>query len=215
MVVVVDIVVEFHDGREREKKFVLWLALSSIESSSSSVRRQSHQSRFFPFFFLFDDDSLVFATKALPSNVWDNALFSLAQKNTRERDPETTPTTTRGGRENRLPDVPRRRIRRAASSRVVVLSFSRHRCHLIHRRRSRGRTRHNPIQKQKGLDQSGTTPRRGVVKDVRRKERERERERENERQKKKRKAVVVSVAAHHDDTSTQTNTQKRDVLLYY
>ena len=45
--------------------------------------------------------------------------------------------------------------------------------------------------------------------------RERERERENERQKKKRKAVVVSVAAHHDDTNTQTNTQKRDVLLYY
>lgn len=37
MVVVVDIVVEFHDGREREKKFVLWLALSSIESSSSSL----------------------------------------------------------------------------------------------------------------------------------------------------------------------------------
>ena len=34
MVVVVDIVVEFHDGREREKKTV-WLALSSIESSSS------------------------------------------------------------------------------------------------------------------------------------------------------------------------------------
>lgn len=34
MVVVVDIVVEFHDGREREKKIV-WLALSSIESSSS------------------------------------------------------------------------------------------------------------------------------------------------------------------------------------
>ena len=36
MVVVVDIVVEFHDGREREKKIV-WLALSSIESSSSSL----------------------------------------------------------------------------------------------------------------------------------------------------------------------------------
>ena len=87
------------------------------------VRRQSHQSRFFPLSFsLLDDDSLVFATKALPSNVWDNALFSLAQKNTRERDPETTPTTTRGGRENRFLDVPRR-IRRAASSRVGVLSF--------------------------------------------------------------------------------------------
>ena len=35
MVVVVDIVVEFHDGRERERKKIVWLALSSIESSSS------------------------------------------------------------------------------------------------------------------------------------------------------------------------------------
>ena len=149
------------------------------------VRRQSHQSRFFPLSFsLLDDDSLVFATKALPSNVWDNALFSLAQKNTRERDPETTPTTTRGGRENRLPDVPRRRIRRAASSRVVVLSSSRA-TDVISSigvvSRGMNETQSNP--KTKGLDQSGTTPRRGVVKDVRRKDRERERERERKTEK--------------------------------
>ena len=53
MVVVVDIVVEFHDGREREKKKIVWLALSSIESSSSLCGVKVIKVVFFLFLFLF------------------------------------------------------------------------------------------------------------------------------------------------------------------
>jgi len=48
------------------------------------VRRQS-QSRFFPLSFSLLDDSLVFATKALPST-FGITLSSLSRKKTRERE---------------------------------------------------------------------------------------------------------------------------------
>tara|TARA_B000000437_G_scaffold217878_1_gene196179 strand:+ start:2781 stop:3128 length:348 start_codon:yes stop_codon:yes gene_type:complete len=84
MVVVVDIVVEFHDGREREKKNRMVSAVFD-RVFFFFVRRQS-QSRFFPLSFsLLDDDSLVFATKALPST-FGITLSSLSRKKTRERE---------------------------------------------------------------------------------------------------------------------------------
>ncbi len=148
------------------------------------MRRQS-QSRFFPLSFSLLDDSLVFATKALPC-VWDNALLSRAKKHERERprDDDDDPKRTR---------KPPPRCSSSSSSGVITRSsivFSVLCGALFFSRQmddfssigvvSRGMN--ETIQsKNKRRDQSGT-PRRGVVKDVRHKERERERKTEKEAQ---------------------------------
>ena len=83
MVVVVDIVVEFHDGREREKKKIVWLALSSIESSSSLCGVKV-KVVFFLFLSLF---WMVWFLPPRPFLAFGITLSSLSRKKTREREP--------------------------------------------------------------------------------------------------------------------------------
>ena len=145
------------------------------------VRRQSHQSRFFPLSFsLLDDDSLVFATKALPST-FGITLSSHSRKKTRERE---TPRRRRRRPEEDEKTASQMFLVVVSSSGVItrssVVFFSRHRCHLIHRRRFERNERDTIQSKNKRLG-----PKRYYSSARRRKRRPTQRKRERERERTK------------------------------